>query len=81
MNKESTLQDRLGSTRNEEGSAAPLAVRAKLDSGEIRYVPPPPASLALCLSCLVLSSVVIMLDHTSGSLSVFSCLVLSCRLS
>ena len=43
MNKESTLQDRLGSTRNEEGSAAPLAVRVKLESGEIRYTP-----LAFC---------------------------------
>lgn len=37
MNKDSTLQDRLGSTRAEEGSAAPLAARVKMESGEIRY--------------------------------------------
>ncbi|XP_076440126.1 lethal(3)malignant brain tumor-like protein 3 isoform X2 [Babylonia areolata] len=41
MNKESTLQDRLGSTRSEEGSAAPLAVRVKMESGEIRKCPTP----------------------------------------
>ncbi|KAL8570654.1 hypothetical protein ACOMHN_039089 [Nucella lapillus] len=41
MNKESTLQDRLGSTRSEEGSAAPLAVRVKLESGEVRKCPTP----------------------------------------
>lgn len=37
MNKESTLQDRLGSTRAEEGSAAPSALRIKTEfGGEIR---------------------------------------------
>ncbi|XP_070195250.1 lethal(3)malignant brain tumor-like protein 3 [Littorina saxatilis] len=41
MNKDSTLQDRLGSTRAEEGSAAPLAARVKMESGEIRKCPTP----------------------------------------
>nr|KAG5705841.1 hypothetical protein BaRGS_030731 [Batillaria attramentaria] len=41
MNKESTLQDRLGSTRIEEGPAAPLFQRMKSETGEIRKCPTP----------------------------------------
>lgn len=41
MNKESTLQDRLGSTRIEEGPVAPLFIRTKMEAGEIRKCPTP----------------------------------------